>query len=137
MSKGGNLPDVDDFRLPDSLPIQRVGTPTTQRLRAKKQSRFALGPIPLGWWKACHQADSNGLSLALGLLMESCSRIDRPAERWVTVSETFGQQLGLSRNQRHRAVAGLEEADLIQVERKRNHAPLARLLPWQETKNGK
>jgi hypothetical protein len=39
----------------------------------------------------------------------------------------------LSRNQRHRAVAGLENGGLLEVKRKPHHAPLARLLPWKQT----
>ena len=133
MSKGSHFPETDDLRLPDALlSTAAVSTPTIERLRARKQRRFTLGPIPLEWWLACKRADPNALYLALGVLMVTGSKVHCPGGRWATISETFGQQLELSRDQRRRALAGLEAAGLMDVERKPNHAPRARLRPWRE-----
>jgi hypothetical protein len=52
-------------------------------------------------------------------------------KRQVAIGDEFGKRLKLSRDQRRRAVAGLEAAGLIEVERKPNHAPRVRLVPWE------
>jgi hypothetical protein len=133
MGSGIDFPETDDLRLPDDLiPTAAVSTPTIEKLRARKQRRFTLGPIPLEWWLACKRADPNALYLALGVLMVTGSNVHCPGGRWATISETFGQQIELSRDQRRRALAGLEAAGLMDVERKPHHAPRARLRPWRE-----
>jgi hypothetical protein len=133
MSKGTDFPETDDLRLPDALILTAaVSSPTVEKLRARKQQRFALGPIPLEWWLACKRADPNAIYLALGVLMVTGRNIHHPSGRWTAISETFGQQLDLSRDQRRRALVGLEAAGLMEVGRKSNHAPLARLRPWRE-----
>ena len=114
MSKGTDFPETDDLRLPDALiPTAAVSSPIVERLRTRKQRQFALGPIPLEWWLACKRADPNALYLALGVRMVTGTNIHRPSGRWTAISETFGQQLELSRDQRRRALAGLEAAGLM------------------------
>ena len=95
-----------------------------------------LGPIPVGWAIACAAADSNCLILGLIILMKTGSRIARPATDYTVVSEEFGRQAGLSRNQRHRAVNALEAAGLAVVERWPNRAPRVRLKAWDRETDG-
>jgi hypothetical protein len=128
---------VDPFD-PEHLRLSgyRVETPVTKRLKAKRKRRFALGPIPWSWWTVCDAAAPHALSIALGILMETCRPIGRPLEEQIVVAEAFGRQLGLSPPQRRRAIAGLEAAGLIEVERKPNHAPRVRLVPWRGKSDG-
>src|SRR5512132_1417908 len=109
-------------------------TPVTKRLRAKKHEQFALGPIPTRCQNACFTADPVGLHLAMGIIAHQKRRIDHPLQKWVVVGDILGGSLGLSRYQHHHAVDALETAGLVEVERKPNHAPRVKLIPWRAEK---
>jgi hypothetical protein len=99
--------------------------------RRKRKAPFALGPLPLDWWVACDATGPHSLSVALAVLSKTGQRLSGSMKRQVAIGDEFGKRLKLSRDQRRRAVAGLEAAGLIEVERKPNHAPRVRLLPWR------
>lgn len=72
-SKPVPFPGSGLVSLPDeSIPTRRVDTPHQLELRLKLAERerrgvFVLGPIPLGWIKACRQAHPEALALALAI----------------------------------------------------------------------
>jgi hypothetical protein len=96
----------------------------------KRKISFALGPVPLDWWVACDAAGPHSLSVALAVLSKTGQRLSGSMKRQVAIGDEFGRPLKLSKDQRRRAVAGLEAAGLIEVERRPNHAPRVRLVPW-------
>jgi hypothetical protein len=118
--------------LPDSLiPAIRVDTPELLALRRKRAERvrrghFVLGPVPLGWIGACQEAGPGALALALGI--RAYGKIRGEA---VPVSDALARQVGVKgADQRRRALAALEQAGLVRVERKPGCAPRATVLPW-------
>ena len=99
----------------------------------RREIRFVLGPLPLGWLIACRKAGPDCHLVAAGILSSTGRQIETGTQKWVIVSEVFGQALGLSRFRRYRAINGLEAVGLAEVKRTPNHAPRVRLVPWRET----
>lgn len=113
----------------DSRPVD---TPHQRALRQKTKKRqqkslFYLGPIAEDWAIACQRAHPAGYLLACAIRTRSTLRSVEP----VTVGQTLSDHLGISRDGRKRALAALEAAGLIQVERKPGRAPRVSLLPWK------
>lgn len=108
---------------------RKVETPTVKKLLARKKQLFAYRVI-LEWAQACDAAGPHCLVIALMLQGITGCRIDGE-QRWATISETFGQRLGLSRHQRTRTINCLEAAGLAEVVREPNHAPRVRLVAWK------
>jgi hypothetical protein len=98
----------------------------------QREIRFVLGPLPLGWLIACRKAGPDCHLVAAGILSSTGSQIETKIQKWVAVTELFGQALGLSRFRRYRAINGLEAVGLAEVKRKPNHAPRVRLVPWKK-----
>lgn len=135
------FPSVDDLTLPDdwlsgnSIQSRPVNTPHQLELRRKLAKRtrrgvFYLGPIPEEWAVACHNAHSAGYLLACAIRARFTMNEGVP----VSVSQTLADRLGISSDARKRALAALEAAGLVQVERKPGCAPLATMLPWTPPK---
>ena len=99
----------------------------------RREIRFVLGPLPLGWLIACRKAGPDCHLVAAGILSSTGRQIETRTQKLVAVTDLFGQALGLSRFRRYQAIHGLEAAGLAEVERKPNRAPLVRLVPWRET----
>jgi hypothetical protein len=124
------FPRGDLSSLPDeSIPAIRLETPELlvlrqQRARRKRRGTFVLGPIPLSWVCACQQAGPGALALALGI-----RAYEKMRGAAVPVSDTLGRRLGLSADQRRRALVALEAAGLARVERQPGRSPLATLTP--------
>lgn len=123
--------------VPDALiPSVRVDTPefvARRRQRAeRKQGKFVPGPIWFGWIKACEKAGSGALALALAV--RGCAKMRSvPA---VPLSDALAQEVGLgSPDRRRRALAALETAGLVRVDRKPGCAPLVTVLPWSPKKS--
>ena len=74
---------------------------------------------------ACDQAYPGALLLALGICAYAKMR-GSPTP----VGKTLGAQLQLDPRKRRRALAGLEAAGLVLVERRPNRVPRATLAPW-------
>ena len=88
-----------------------------------KGERFLKGPVPLAWLEAA--ARLPGKSLHAGIALWYAAGLARSA----SVSNLSGVRFGLDRNAKYRALAWLEEAGLITVERKLGRAPVVTLLP--------
>ena len=108
----------------------RSNTPLLRELKRKHAERerrgtFALGPIDLAWASACDQAYPGALLLALGI-----SAYAKMRGSPTPVGNTLGAKLQLDPRKRRRALAGLEAAGLVLVERRPNRVPRATLVPW-------
>jgi hypothetical protein len=134
MKEGSSVlpfPGNDLSSLPDHLiPSVRIDTPELVEMRRRRAERkrrgfFYLGPIPEEWAVACQAAHPVGYLLACAIRARSTMR--RGA---VPVSQALGDRLGIARSVRKQALAALEAAGLILVERKPGHAPLVTVLPW-------
>lgn len=104
---------------------QSVSSPFRKRRppRHKPGQRFLKGPIPLHWIETA--ARLPGRSLHTGLALWYAAGLTNSAS--VSLSNVSSLLFGLDRNAKYRALAWLEEAGLITVERKLGRAPLVTL----------
>lgn len=87
--------------------------------------RFLKGPVPLSWLEAA--ARLPGKSLHAGIALWFAAGILRSAN--VPLSNVSGHRFGCDRNAKYRALAWLEGAGLVKVERKLGRAPVVTILP--------
>jgi hypothetical protein len=118
-----------------SITSRPVDTPHQRALRQKAKKRqqktlVYLGPIAEDWAIACQKAHPMGFLLACAIRLRSTMRGGQP----VPVGQALANHLGISRDQRKRALAALEAAGLIQVERKPGCAP--RVVVVERTPSG-
>ena len=113
--------DVDRLRLRSRLERVRPLRPPGPA----KGERFLKGPVPFPWLEAA--ARLPGKSLQTGIALWYAAGLARSAS--VPLSNISGVRFGLDRNAKYRALAWLEEAGLITVERKLGRAPVVTLLP--------
>lgn len=85
---------------------------------------FLKGPIPLAWLEVA--AGLPGKSLHAGVALWYAAGRAKSAS--VLLSNIAGLHFSLDRNAKYRALAWLEEAGLIAVERKLGRAPVVTLL---------
>jgi hypothetical protein len=123
---GGDLAVLPAELIP-SVPVDTPLLLERKRKRAERERRgtFALGPIDLAWAGACERAYPGALLLALGIRAYAKMR-GSPTP----VGNTLGAQLQLDPRKRRRALAGLEAAGLVLVERRPNRVPRATLVQW-------
>ena len=95
-----------------------VNTSSSDRL-------FIKGPIAWNWWRAAAQFGGSVLALASVLWLHV--GFERGARR-VRLSATRCRELGVSDRTRRRALATLEGAGLVRVERKPGRLPMVTLL---------
>jgi DNA-binding transcriptional ArsR family regulator len=131
---GGSIPpslDIDWARMPDHLvPLRLVASNGSRKSHARrKRSRFVKGPLPLAWIGAAVRC---GDPRALPVLLALKAKADAGRETWIKPPATMLQALGVERMARSRAVAALERAGLIEVQRRRGRPPLVRLVPWKD-----
>ena len=123
---GGDLSSLPDHLLPSI----RVDTPELLEMRRrraerKRRGKFVLGPIWLDWIGVCQQVNPGALALALGIRAYAKMRGGA-----APVGAALGRQVGLDPRQRRRALAALEAAGLVRVERRPGNAPLVTVRPW-------
>lgn len=85
---------------------------------------YLRGPVPLDW--LCEAARLPGRSLHVGLAIWYAAGLNRSAS--VPLSNVAGHKFGLDRNSKYRALAWLEGAGLIKVERKLGRAPIVTIV---------
>ena len=90
----------------------------------KTQGEFLKGPIPLDWLGCA--AKLPGKSLHAGVALWYVAGLTRSPS--VSLSNLSGGKFGLDRNAKYRALAWLESAGLVQVERKLGRAPVVTIL---------
>jgi hypothetical protein len=101
--------------------------PGTRRARPPRHLKgegFLKGPVPLAWLEAA--ARLPGRSLHAGLALWYAAGLMRSAT--VPLSNISGVRFGLDRNSKYRAIAWLEGAGLVKVERKLGRAPVVTIL---------
>lgn len=115
--------DPSRIRLPSKLSA-RSGS----RLpRPKTGERFLKGPIPMDWLSAAARLPGKSLHVAIAIWFTAS--LNKSAT--VPLSNLAGLPFGLDRNAKYRALKWLEEADLIEVERKLGRAPIVTLLEFR------
>ena len=98
---------------------------TSRRLpRPKAGEKFLKGPIPLNWISTA--ARLPGKSLHVGIAVWFTASLAKSAT--VPLSNLASLPFGLDRNAKYRALAWLEEAGLISVERRLGRSPVVTLL---------
>ena len=104
---------------------------TARRLRRTRPPRhakgegFLKGPIPLSWLEAA--ARLPGKSLHAGVALWFAAGLLRSDK--IPLSNLSGHRFGCDRNAKYRALAWLEGAGLVRVERKLGRAPIVTILP--------
>lgn len=87
--------------------------------RPRRGERFLKGPVPLPWLQAA--AALPGKSLHAGIAIWYSAGLARSSS--VLLSNVAGEAFGMDRNAKYRALAWLEKAGLIKVERRRGRSP--------------
>jgi hypothetical protein len=119
-----NWASVPDHRIPVRV-VPSLRTRDTTPPRAK----FVKGPLPIGWICAAVRCGDNQ---ALPILLALKAKSDATRETWVKPPATILQALGITRMARSRAIAALEHAGLIEIQRRRGRPPLVSLVPWKD-----
>ena len=112
--------DPDRLRLrnkPRLTAIPRLAAP-------RKGEHFLKGPVPLPWLESA--ACLPGKSLHAGVALWYAAGLTRSPS--VPLSNIAGDKFGLDRNAKYRALAWLEGAGLVRVERKLGRAPIVTIL---------
>ena len=116
--------------VPDALiPVRPLGSsgPEGRARAARREAQFIKGPLPLGWLAKAARA---GHPQALPVLLALKYKTDTLRQPWVKPPATVLRLLGVDKDARSRAIAALERAGLVQVQRRRGRRPLVRLVPW-------
>ena len=116
--------------VPDALiPVRPLGSsgPEGRARAARREAQFIKGPLPLGWVAKAARA---GHPQALPVLLALKYKTDTLRQPWVKPPAAVLRLLGVDKDARSRAIAALERAGLVQVQRRRGRPPLVRLVPW-------
>jgi hypothetical protein len=129
------VPPIDPARL-RLTPVTRFATRRPPP-RPRPGGHYLKGPIPLDWLSAA--ARLPGKSLHVGIALWFMGGLHK--SRAVPLSNIASLRFGLDRNSKYRALAWLEGAGLVTVERKLGRAPIVTLSDApspvsQETENG-
>ena len=112
--------DPDRFRVRS----RSLGRSFRKPPHPRKGEAFLKGPIPLAWLEVA--ARLPGKSLHAGLALWFAAGVMKAAS--VPLSNLASHRFGLDRNAKYRALAWLERAGLIKVERKLGRAPVVTIL---------
>lgn len=128
---GGDQFDPERWRnVPDALiPVRKVEPLGREgrRRQEKRDTQFVKGPLPLGWLAAVAQT---GHPKAWAVLMALRYKADVTREAWVKPPPAALAMFGIDKDARSRALAALEQAGLVEVQRRKGRPPLVRVLPW-------
>ena len=114
--------------VPDALvPARKVDTsgPADQARAAGREARFIKGPLPIGWLALAANA---GHPLALPVLLALKHKADVLRQPWVKPPAAVLRLFGVDKDGRSRAIAALERAGLVEVQRRRGRPLLVRLV---------
>jgi len=129
MVDGLSSTDIIPASMPDdAIPTERVETRTAIGQKARRASRFLMGPIPLSWIRdhICNPADR----LLLVLLAHS----DMQNSRELKVTADILRDAGISgRKAAYRAVEALEASGALTAQRHQGRRPIVLLRSWRST----
>ena len=115
--------DLNRLKLRSSSPLH-AGLARNQMRSATRGQKFLRGPIPLEWLSAAARLPGKALHTGLAIWLEAGFR----ESHTVPLSNVAGDKFGLDRNSKYRALQWLEQAGLIQVERKLGRAPVVTIV---------
>jgi hypothetical protein len=118
-------PSADPFGLPEQSlpnPVPRTSPPGSPNGRRK--GRFLRGPVPLDWLEVA--AGCGGKSMAVAVLLWFRRGLTGSPE--VNVGRSLRDRFAIPRTTFRRALASLERAGLVTVERHRGRSPRITLL---------
>lgn len=95
--------------------------------RPKAGEKFLKGPIPLNWISTAARLPGRSLHVAIAIWFTA----SLAKSATVSLSNLAGLPFGLDRNAKYRALAWLEEAGLIAVERNLGRSPVVALLEFE------
>ena len=115
----------DPRRFASAQPIQLDLIHSRQQLPFHQRGReFVRGPIPLVW---LHKAASlRGKALAVGIAL--WFKVGITKQREIKASNALWRKLGIHRKSAYRALAALERAGLVAVDRHAGRAPIVVIL---------
>src|SRR3954467_6189961 len=122
--------------VPDALiPVRPLGSsgPEGRARATRREAQFIKGPLPLGWIATAAGA---GHPHALPVLLALKYKTDTLRQPWVKPPAAVLRLLGVDKDARSRAIAALERAGLVQVQRRRGRPPLVRLVAWAPRPSG-
>src|SRR3954451_24687560 len=122
--------------IPDALiPVRPLGSsgPEGGPGPARREAQFIKGPLPLGWVAKAARA---GHPQAVPVLLALKYKADTLRQPWVKPPAAVLRLFGVDRAARSGAIAALERAGLVQVQRRRGRPPLVRLVPWAPRPSG-
>lgn len=93
-------------------------------VRRRSDQEMLRGPIPVAWLRSAARLPGRSLHAGLALWIAAT----RSRTRIVPLSNLDGVQLGCGRNQKYRALAWLEAAGLVAVQRQLGRSPIVTLL---------
>lgn len=108
--------DADQLRLRRGLQVRRAIAPP----RPQNGEAFLKGPIPLAWLERAARLPGKSLQAAVALWY--AAGLLRSAR--IPLSNVSGHRFGLDRNAKYRALAWLERAGLVTVERTLGRSPV-------------
>jgi hypothetical protein len=126
----GSWAEVPDSRIPIRL-VSGSGLAKTRPSPAQRS--YLKGPIPLDWLVAITGCGhSKALQVALAFKLQT----DRRREAWVKPPSQILNDLGISKMDLSRCTRALEQAGLLEVQRRTGRPLLVRLVPWKGFENG-
>ena len=114
--------DLDRLRIPDVG--WQYSAPLAQRKRSKRRGEFLKGPVPIAWVERACALGGKAAALAWALRFKAGMSSNRPIPATPRLLERFG----MSSRSAYRALASLESAGLITVQRRRGASPLVTVL---------
>ena len=118
---------------PDEKVEQELSEATKRRHAAKRRQQtgqYIKGPIPLPW--ICEAARLPGKALVVALAVYYRAGIERKTKE-IAVPTTLLERFGVTRCTGYRALAVLESARLLSVDRQLGRCPRVTILEWKPT----
>lgn len=109
----------NDFRLPANTKAAESQPAKVHRHKLKK--KFLRGPVPWDWLSAAAAAQPRGKALHVALVIRFLDGFERTGV--VVLSPARLWELKVSRHAGYRALAALQSAGLVAVERHQGRAP--------------
>ena len=117
-------PGLEEFELDPNLVVVR--TPPKKQRRVPNRKRFIFGPLSMEW---IHRASKlPGKTLCVALVLRHLEGLNKGKRVSFPFSNVEASRWGISRKLKCRALAALERAGLIAVERRRGASPLATVI---------